>query len=62
MAYAARAKRSLARRYSSAVEKRRWLDGRGYRIIEIKTAEVEGDVKGMLDRLDSALVGGQTAT
>ena len=36
-------------------EKRAWLSGRGYRIIEMKTAEIEEDVQEVLDRLDLEL-------
>jgi len=36
-------------------EKRRWLAERGYRVVEIKAADVERDVAGVLDRLESAL-------
>jgi len=43
-------------------DKREWLTGRGYRLIEIKTAEVEADVTASLDRLDAMLASGQTAT
>jgi tRNA/rRNA methyltransferase len=43
-------------------DKRNWLQGRDYRVIELKTAEVEADVPGALDRIDAALVSGQAAT
>jgi len=43
-------------------DKREWLQGRDYRVIELKTAEVEADVPGALDRIDAALVSGQAAT
>ena len=43
-------------------DKRNWLEGRGYRLIELKAAEVEADVPGTLDRIDVALASGQTAT
>jgi tRNA/rRNA methyltransferase len=43
-------------------DKRNWLQGRDYRVIELKTAEVEADVPGTLDRIDAMLVGGKTAT
>lgn len=36
-------------------EKRAWLSGRGYRIIEMKAAEIEEDVQEVLDRLDLEL-------
>jgi tRNA/rRNA methyltransferase len=36
-------------------EKRAWLSGRGYRIIEMKAAEIEEDVLEVLDRLDLEL-------
>jgi tRNA/rRNA methyltransferase len=37
------------------VERRAWLGGRGYQIIEMKTAEIEADVRAVLDRLDAEL-------
>lgn len=40
---------------AARAEKRAWLKGRGYRVIELKTAEVEVDVQAALDRLDAAL-------
>ncbi len=43
-------------------DKRKWLEGRGYRLIELKAAEVEADVRGTLDRIDAALASGQTVT
>jgi tRNA/rRNA methyltransferase len=36
-------------------EKRAWLAGRGYRVIELKTADIETDVRSALDRLDAVL-------
>jgi tRNA/rRNA methyltransferase len=36
-------------------ERRAWLGGRGYKIIEMKTAEIEADVRAVLDRLDAEL-------
>jgi tRNA/rRNA methyltransferase len=39
-------------------EKRAWLSGREYRIIELKAEDVEADVTGVLDRLDASLASG----
>jgi tRNA/rRNA methyltransferase len=36
-------------------EKRAWLTGRDYRVIELKTADIEKDVRSALDRLDAML-------
>ena len=36
-------------------DKRAWLAERGYRVVEIKADEVEGDVTGVLDRLETEL-------
>ncbi len=43
-------------------DKRNWLEGRGYRLIELKAAEVEADVPATLDRIDAELASDQTAT
>lgn len=47
---------------STRADKRRWLDGRGYRIIELKAAEVEADVPGALDHIDAVLASDRAAT
>jgi tRNA/rRNA methyltransferase len=36
-------------------ERRAWLSGRDYRVLELKTEEIEADVRVVLDRLDSIL-------
>jgi tRNA/rRNA methyltransferase len=40
---------------AARAEKRAWLVERGYRVIEVPSAEVEGDVAAVLDRIDAKL-------
>jgi tRNA/rRNA methyltransferase len=36
-------------------EKRKWLEARGYRVIELETAAIDADVSAALDRLHAEL-------
>jgi tRNA/rRNA methyltransferase len=44
--------------FEARKEKRQWLSDRDYRVVEVGAAEVEADVRRVLDQLDTALVQG----
>jgi tRNA/rRNA methyltransferase len=46
---------------NARTEKRAWLTGRGYRVVEVSAAEVELDVTAAMDRLDAVLASGEAA-
>jgi tRNA/rRNA methyltransferase len=36
--------------------RRAWLEARGYRVVDLRVADVEGDLAGQLDRLEAGLL------
>ena len=40
-------------------ERRAWLGERGYRVVEVRTEEVDADVGKLLDRLDERIANGE---